>query len=43
MEQFINYRAALRQEEPERRLYLAVPIITYNNFFQLEFPKLMLN
>lgn len=23
--QFINYRAALRQEEPNRALYLAVP------------------
>ncbi len=41
--QFINYRAALRQEEPERILYLAVPLITYNNFFQLEFPQSMLN
>ncbi len=41
--QFINYRAALKQKEPERILYLAVPLITYNNFFQLEFPQLMLN
>ena len=40
--QFINYRAALRQEEPERILYLAVPLITYKNFFQLEFPQSML-
>lgn len=40
--QFINYRAALRQEEPERILYLAVPLIAYNNFFQLEFPQSML-
>ena len=41
--QFINYRAALRQKEPERILYLAVPLNTYNNFFQLEFPQLMVN
>ena len=41
--QFINYRAALRQDEPERILYLAVPIIAYNNFFKLEFPQLMVN
>lgn len=39
--QFINYRAALRKEDIERTLYLAVPIITYNSFFQLEFPQLM--
>ncbi len=32
--QYINYRSALRQEEPERLLYLAVPLISYHNFFQ---------
>lgn len=31
--QFINYRAALKQDEPDRILYLAVPLNTYNNFF----------
>ncbi len=41
--QFINYRAALKQKEPERTLYLAVPLIAYNNFFKLEFPQLMVN
>ncbi len=41
--QFINYRAALRQKEPDRTLYLAVPIIAYNNFFKLEFTQLMIN
>ena len=41
--QFINYRAALKQKEPDRTLYLAVPIIAYNNFFKLEFPQLMVN
>jgi hypothetical protein len=40
--QFINYRAALRREEPDRVLYLAVPNLTYNSFFQLDFPASML-
>ncbi|MEH2170503.1 MAG: XisH family protein [Nostoc sp.] len=40
--QFINYRAALRREEPDRVLYLAVPDLTYNSFFQLDFPASML-
>lgn len=40
--QFINYRAALRLGEPERVLYLAVPDLAYNSFFQLELPALML-
>ena len=37
--QFINYRGALRRIEPDRVLYLAVPSITYKGFFQLDFPK----
>lgn len=40
--QFINYRAALRRQEPERVLYLAVPDIIYNSFLQLDFPASML-
>ncbi|MBD2578601.1 XisH family protein [Oscillatoria sp. FACHB-1406] len=40
--QFINYRAALRREEPERFLYLGVPELTYHTFFQLDFPAQML-
>ena len=32
--QFINYDFALKIEEPERILFLAVPIETYNTFFQ---------
>jgi XisH protein len=40
--QFINYRAALRREEPHRVLYLAVPDLTYNSFLQLDFPASML-
>jgi hypothetical protein len=39
--QFINYRFALKQEEPERILYLAIPINTYNSFFSLDFPQLI--
>jgi hypothetical protein len=39
--QFINYRGALRRDEPERVLYLAVPLTTYQSFFQLDFPKEM--
>lgn len=40
--QFINYRAALRIEEPERTLYLAIPELIYNSFFQLDFPASIL-
>jgi XisH protein len=39
--QFINYRGALRQRDPERILYLAVPLTTYTTFFQLDFPREM--
>ena len=37
--QFINYRAALKSETPDRILYLAIPYIAFNTFFQLDFPK----
>jgi hypothetical protein len=37
--QFINYRTALELYEPDRTLYLAVPDLAYNSFFQLDFPK----
>ncbi|AUS98940.1 fatty-acid oxidation protein subunit alpha [Nostoc sp. CENA543] len=40
--QFINYRGALRKVEPDRVLYLAVPLTTYKTFFQLDFPKEMI-
>ncbi len=39
--QFINYRGALRRREPERVLYLAVPLTTDKTFFKLDFPKAM--
>jgi hypothetical protein len=35
--QFLDYRFALEEEEPERQLYLAVPIKTYRTFFSLRF------
>ena len=37
--QFINYREALQEIEPERILYLAVPDTAYSGFFQLDLPK----
>jgi hypothetical protein len=40
--QFINYRGALRRRQPERVLYLAVPLTTYKTFFKLDFPKEMI-
>jgi hypothetical protein len=39
--QFINYRGALRLQDPERLLYLAIPDRTYKSFFQQSFPKMM--
>ncbi len=33
--QFINYRFALLEQEPERTLYLAVPIDAYSSFFTI--------
>lgn len=35
--QFLNYRRALRATEPERRLYLAIPLEIYKTFFALPF------
>ncbi len=37
--QFLSYRLALAGHEPERVLYLAVPLDTYKTFFQLEFTQ----
>jgi hypothetical protein len=41
--QFINYRTVLRLEDPNRTLYLAVPLVVYDSFFNLPFTKLVLN
>lgn len=35
--QYLNYLQALEEEEPDRILHLAVPLETYNDFFQLPF------
>ena len=35
--QYLNYRRALRSQEPTRILYLAVPSQTYDEFFHLRF------
>lgn len=40
--QFINYWAVLKRKESERILYLAIPSFTYDSFFSLEFPQLMI-
>ncbi|PSN10783.1 fatty-acid oxidation protein subunit alpha [filamentous cyanobacterium CCT1] len=37
--QFLNYRIMLEVKEPERELYLAVPIDTYEAFFQSRFAQ----
>jgi hypothetical protein len=35
--QYLNYRRALRSQEPSRTLYLAIPSQTYDDFFRLRF------
>ena len=40
--QFINYKIALSQKQPERKMYLAVPIATYETFFKLELIQLVI-
>ncbi|KST62357.1 XisH family protein [Mastigocoleus testarum] len=35
--QYLNYFQALEEQEPERIVYLAIPIETYQDFFQLSF------
>ena len=35
--QYFNYRHAIRAQEPDRKLYLAVPSQTYDQFFRLRF------
>ncbi|NJR38905.1 MAG: fatty-acid oxidation protein subunit alpha [Leptolyngbyaceae cyanobacterium CSU_1_4] len=37
--QFLSYRLALESVEPNRTLYLAVPIDVYQTFFQFEFTQ----
>lgn len=40
--QFINYRTALSQKEPDRIMYLAVPNTIYETFFKLELIQLII-
>jgi hypothetical protein len=40
--QFINYRVVLRYQDPDRTLYLGVPISIYESFFKLEFTKIII-
>ncbi|MEM9538181.1 MAG: element excision factor XisH family protein [Cyanobacteria bacterium P01_E01_bin.42] len=35
--QYLNYYQALEEQEPDRLLYLAIPVETYRDFFQLPF------
>ncbi|MEQ9550579.1 MAG: XisH family protein [Coleofasciculus sp. G3-WIS-01] len=35
--QYLNYCQALEEQEPDRIVYLAIPLETYQNFFQLPF------
>lgn len=35
--QCLNYRSALKLTEPDRRLYLAIPVDVYNEFFSRRF------
>jgi len=37
--QFLNYRIMLEAKEPDRQLYLAVPMETYDTFFQSRFAQ----
>ncbi|MEH2022682.1 XisH family protein [Nostoc sp.] len=37
--QFLNYRLALRIREPERVLFLAVPVSTYRSLFSRDFAQ----
>ncbi|PMB45748.1 fatty-acid oxidation protein subunit alpha [Fischerella thermalis CCMEE 5201] len=38
--QFLNYQIALEENEPERELYLAVPVDAYQTFFQTRLAQL---
>ena len=35
--QYLNYLQALEEKEPDRALYLAVPVDSYRDFFQMPF------
>ncbi len=39
--QFLNYKFALEEADPQRKLYLAVPESIYKSFFQRRFTRLV--
>lgn len=39
--QFLKYQLALEEEQPDRTLYLAIPLDVYRSFFNLELPRLL--
>jgi hypothetical protein len=40
--QFLNYKFALEEADPQRKLYLAVPESIYKSFFQRRFTRLVI-
>jgi hypothetical protein len=38
--QFLNYRSILRRQQPNRKLYLAVPTAAYDSFFNEELARI---
>jgi hypothetical protein len=40
--QFLKYQLALEEEQPNRALYLAIPLDVYRSFFNLELPRLLI-
>lgn len=41
--QFLNYRLVLEETEPQRVLFLAVPVYAYDSFFQRDLPKAIIS
>lgn len=41
--QFLNYRIMLEVNDPDRQLYLAVPLETYETFFQSRFAQVAMD
>ena len=39
--QYLDYRVALKDQEPERRLYLAIPVDIYDTFFTRRFIRMV--
>jgi len=41
--QYLDYEYALEEKEPDRVLYLAVPVDVYRGFFKLEFIRIVVS